>query len=76
MMDKNRRSDLQRRALDEPRRLTLAEIAKAVGVSRAALTKYREGSRQMPTDVRKKLAALLTKHARELLRIADRLRRA
>ncbi|MGH8546698.1 MAG: helix-turn-helix domain-containing protein [Gammaproteobacteria bacterium] len=69
-----KKADLQRQALDEPRRLTLAEIAKALGVSRGGLKKYRDGTRLMPAAQRRKLARLLDTHAERLKRLARQLR--
>lgn len=62
-----------RRALDLPR-LTLDDLAAATGSSRAALAKYRDGTREMPADARLRLAAVLARQARELEAAADLLR--
>ena len=61
------------RALDTPR-LTLGEIGKAVGASRFALEKYRNGQRPLPPVTRIRLADYLEAHARQVLADADALR--
>lgn len=66
-------------ALDVPR-LTLDDLAGALGTSRASLEKYRlppAPGRQrvpMPEAVRLRLAAFLEGHAARLLNLADELR--
>jgi hypothetical protein len=61
------------RALDTPR-LTLGEIGKAVGASRFALEKYRNGQRPLPPVMRIRLADYLEAHARQVLANAHVLR--
>jgi hypothetical protein len=66
-------SEAVTRALDTPR-LTLGEIGKAVGASRFALEKYRNGQRLLPPVTRIRLADFLEAHARQVLADADALR--
>jgi hypothetical protein len=61
------------RALDTPR-LTLGEIGKAVGASRFALEKYRNGQRPLPPVTRIRLADYLEAHAQQVLTDAQALR--
>lgn len=61
------------RALDTPR-LTLAKIGQAVGASRFALEKYRNGQRALPETLRLRLIAYLEAHARQVLADATALR--
>lgn len=61
------------RALDTPR-LDLPAIGRAIGSSRTALVKYRNGQRPMPEGLRLKLAAYLDAHARRLEELAQALR--
>ena len=61
------------RALDTPR-LTLGEIGKAIGASRFALEKYRNGQRALPETLRLRLIAYLEAHAREIQADAEALR--
>ncbi len=72
---KKPKKNLQRRAIDDPR-ITLEDLAKAVGRTRGALEKYREEKRAMPESVKKRLAAFLDKHAHRLSEIAKELRRS
>ncbi|HET9985237.1 MAG TPA: hypothetical protein VFQ38_16665 [Longimicrobiales bacterium] len=66
---------LARSALDAPR-LSLDDLAAVARRSRGALDKYRAGKREMPLDVRHRLADFLAGHADRLRRIAEELRRA
>lgn len=54
-----------RHALDVPR-LTLPELAAALGMPRGTLESYRVGSRGMPPVARRQLAAILERHAAEV----------
>lgn len=63
-----------RRALDTPR-MTLGDLAERTGTTQAALNKYREGLREMPPEVRVRLAAVLDRHALELEAVAALRRR-
>lgn len=67
------RPETVRRALDLPR-LTLGDIAERLGVTTAALNKYRQRERAMPSHVRVRLAELLDRHAAELTALAEALR--
>lgn len=62
-------------AIDAPRR-RLADIADATGISLAALEKYRAGRLEMPAEARRRVAAYLEQHAREVQELAKRLREA
>jgi hypothetical protein len=66
-------SEAVTRALDRPR-ITLVMIGKAIGVSRFAMEKYRNGQRPLPPVRRIRLAAYLEAHARQVLADADALR--
>lgn len=70
-MDKSQ-ADLQRRALDEPR-VTLDELARIMGRSRASADGYREGRSMMPREVRLRLASFLCAKARALQHLAQEL---
>jgi ferredoxin len=61
------------RALDTPR-ITLREIGEAIGVSRFAMEKYRNGQRPLPPVTRIRLADYLEAHARQVQADADTLR--
>jgi hypothetical protein len=61
------------RALDTPR-INLETIGKAIGVSRFALVKYRNGQRPIPAERRIRLADYLEAHARQVLADATALR--
>jgi hypothetical protein len=61
------------RALDTPR-ITLGEIGEAIGVSRFAMEKYRNGQRVLPETLRERLIAYLEAHAREIQADAEALR--
>jgi hypothetical protein len=72
-----RRTDLQRKALDEPR-LTLDDLAKAAKVSRSSVEKYRLPSdspdrQPMPAEVARLLGRYLRKQSARLARLADEL---
>ena len=58
----------------EPPRITLGTIGKAIGASRFALEKYRNGQRPLPRAMRIRLADYLEAHARQVLADADALR--
>jgi hypothetical protein len=49
----------------------LQVIGKAIGVSRFALVKYRNGQRPIPMERRTRLADYLEAHARQVLADAD-----
>lgn len=69
---------MQRQALDEPR-LTLADLAKAAGVSRGSVARYRLRGKnriKMPGHVAQRLGGFLRAHGRKLIRIADELEAA
>lgn len=70
-----RPATLARSALDLPR-LSLDDLAAVARRSRGALDKYRAGKREMPADVRHRLADFLAGHADRLYRLAEELRRA
>jgi hypothetical protein len=52
----------------------LGEIGEAIGVSRFAMEKYRNGQRALPETLRLRLIAYLEAHAREIHADADALR--
>jgi len=53
--------------------LSLAELAKAAGISVHAIRMYRKGLRTPPPAVRKRLAAALRRHSARLAKLADQL---
>jgi hypothetical protein len=65
--------DVPRRALDAPR-LTLDDLAEAVGITRGAAEPYRELRRRMPRRIRLRLAAYLEAHAAKMHDLAEELR--
>jgi ATP synthase alpha/beta family, nucleotide-binding domain len=69
----NPKAEAVTQALDTPR-LTLGKIGKAVGASRFALEKYRNGQRPLTPMTRIRLAEFLEAHARQVLADADALR--
>jgi len=53
--------------------LSLAELAKAAGISVHAIRMYRKGLRTPPPRVVRRLAVALRRHARRLAKLADAL---
>jgi DNA-binding LacI/PurR family transcriptional regulator len=69
-----KKTDIQRRAVSEPR-LTIADIARAIGLSPNTVKHYNTGRRRMPDDVRKRLAAFLQAHGERMIQLARELRK-
>jgi hypothetical protein len=67
---------IQRRALDEPRSLTLQQIAEDLGISFHTLESYRLRRREMPVEFRKQLAKYLRSRAEKLSEVASQLDRS
>lgn len=63
-------ADPIRQALDAPR-LSVADLAERVGVPRATLAAYINGTRRPPAPVARRLAAVLRQHATELSALAS-----
>jgi hypothetical protein len=61
--------ELQRIALDMPR-LTLGDLADALGEGQEAMQRYRRGDAEMPPILRHRLAEFLREHAATLNRLA------
>jgi len=53
--------------------LSLAELAKAAGISVHAIRMYRKGLRTPSLEVRRKLARALRRHSARLVKLADQL---
>jgi hypothetical protein len=62
--------ELQRISIDLPR-VTLGDLAKAVGQSVSSLHKYRRGDEEMPAVVKHRLAEFLRQQASMLIRLAS-----
>ena len=72
--------------MDAPRRLvreairaatlSVEQLARALRLSTSALRKYRQGERGVPPPLLTALAQTLRRHARRLMRLAERLERA
>lgn len=72
-MGNRKKEPLERRAFDLPR-LTLDDLAEAVRRRRVTASKYRDGTREMPAEIRGRLASYLEAHAKRLLDLARELR--
>lgn len=66
---------LERRAFDLPR-LTLSHFARAAKRSLESIKSYRDGRREMPPDVRKRLADFLEEHGKKVIELAKDLRKS
>lgn len=64
--------EIQRVALDLPR-VTLDDLAEALGETRASLHKYRQEDTRMPAVLKHQLAEFLRQHADTLRRLATEL---
>jgi hypothetical protein len=67
--------EIQRLGLDIPR-VTLEDLARALGATGDDLQKYRDGRSQMPAIAKHRLAEFLREHADTLRRLAVELDRS